>query len=265
MTDVSPALTIALQPDGVLALEFSRPDLLNRFDTALHHELTLALTTAAADAGVRAIALTSTGRAFSAGGDFELMRRAREDAAFRRSIIEDARRLLGALLDLPQPIVVGVQGAAMGLGATVTLACDAVVASRNATFADTHVNVGLAAGDGGCLVWPQSAGTLRARRHLLTGDPLDAETAYALGMVTDLVETANDVAPATVALAARIAALPPIAVQSTKRVLNRAQQQRAGEIIELSLALEEQTMLTDDHLEGIAAFQERRKPTFVGR
>jgi enoyl-CoA hydratase len=106
---------------------------------------------------------------------------------------------------------------------------------------------------------------LRARRHLLTGDPLDAQTAFTLGLVTDLVDDADAVAPATLELAGRMAALPPLAVQNTKRALNQVARQRAGEVLELSLALEEQTMLTEDHLEGIDAFSERRDPTFTGR
>lgn len=153
----------------------------------------------------------------------------------------------------------------MGLGATVALLCDAVVAARRAVLADTHVNVGLVAGDGGCLVWPAAAGMVRARRHLLTGDPLDAETAHMLGMVTDLVDTPEEVAPAARALAERIAALPPMAVQGTKRALNRVSAQRAGEVLDLSLAHEERTLASEDLLEGIAAFREKRAPTYHGR
>jgi enoyl-CoA hydratase len=251
--------------DGVTEIVLDRPELLNRFDTALHHALTDALTAIARDGTVRAVVLTSTGRAFSAGGDFDAMRRASADRALQRTTVDDARRLLDALLLLPQPIVVAVQGAAIGLGATVVLACDAVVAARAATIADTHVNVGLVAGDGGCLVWPQAVGMLRAKRHLLTGDPLDAETAHAFGLVTDLVDRPEDAAPAARALATRIAGLPPLAVQSTKRVLQGVTRQRAAEVVDLGLALEEQTMSTADHVEGFSAFQERRAPVFEGR
>jgi enoyl-CoA hydratase len=266
MTDTATApLRIETLPDGVTEIVLDRPDLLNRFDTALHHAFTDALGAVARDTAVRAVALTSTGRAFSAGGDFDAMRAASTDAAVQRATVDDARRLLDALVGLPQPIVVGVQGAAIGLGATVALACDAVVAARKATIADTHVNVGLVAGDGGCLVWPQAVGMLRARRHLLTGDPLDAETAHAMGLVTDLVDTPEDVAPATRELATRIAALPPLAVQATKRVLQGVTRQRMGEVVDLGLALEAQTMSTEDHVEGFTAFQERRSPVFKGR
>jgi enoyl-CoA hydratase len=211
------ALELATASDGVLQIILSRPELLNRFDATLHEELTHAVNEAGADRSVRAIILASTGKVFSAGGDFELMRAAHDDGPTRRALVADARRLLDAFLQLPQPIVAAVQGAAVGLGATVALACDAVVAARGASLADTHVNVGLVAGDGGCLVWPAAAGMLWARRHLL-----DAETAFQLGMVTDLVDTAAEVRPAAHQIAERISRLPPLAVQGTKRALNRA-------------------------------------------
>jgi enoyl-CoA hydratase len=265
MTTDRSALELVTHDDGVREIVLSRPDLLNRFDQALHHELTCELRAIGADRSIRAVVLASTGKAFSAGGDFALMRAAHAEASVRRSIVEDARSLLDAFLRLPQPIVAAVQGAAIGLGATVVLACDAVVAARSASLADTHVNVGLVAGDGGCLVWPAAAGMLRARRHLLTGDPLDAETAFQLGMVTDLVDTPEDVAPVALELASRIAARAPLAVQGTKRALNQLVQQRAGEVVDLSLAYEEQTLASDDLIEGITAFAERRAPRFTGR
>jgi enoyl-CoA hydratase len=114
-------------------------------------------------------------------------------------------------------------------------------------------------------MWPAAAGMLRARRHLLTGDPLDAETAFGLGVVTDLVDAPDDVLPAARAIADRIAALPPLAVQGTKRSLNRVMQQRFGEVFELSAALEGETMASEDLLEAIAAFREKRPGEYRGR
>lgn len=250
--------------DAVTELTLCRPELLNRFDDALHVEFTAALAEVAADPGTRAVVLASTGRVFSAGGDFELMRSAHDDAAARRRIVDDGRALLGTLLDVPQPVVVALQGAAVGLGATVTLACDAVVAARSAWLADTHVNIGLVAGDGGCVVWPQSVGMLLARRHLLTGDRLAAERAWHLGLVTDLVDEPDDALPGARALAERIAALPPLAVQGTKRSLNRVMQQRSGEVLDLSFAYEEATLASRDLLEAIGAFEEQRPGRYLG-
>jgi enoyl-CoA hydratase len=261
---VSEALSIE-RSGGVATVTLTRPELLNRIDEPAHLELTTTFTALARDSGVRAVVLASTGKVFSAGGDFELMQRAHQDPANRRAVIENAHALLHALFGLPQPIVAAMQGAAIGLGATIVLSCDAVVAARTAQIADSHVNVGLVAGDGGAVVWPATAGVLRARRHLLTGDPLDAVTAFQLGLVTDLVDTPDDVLPTATALAERIAALPPMAVQLTKKALIKGLMQRASEILDLSLAYEEATLASDDLLEGIASIKERRPGSFTGR
>jgi enoyl-CoA hydratase len=257
---------LTLRVDGSVAeITLSRPELFNRFDDVLHIELSAALESIRADEKVRAVVLASTGKVFSAGGDFDLMRAAQADVGTRLRIVDDGRRLLDALISLPQPLVIALHGAAIGLGATVVLTADAVVAARTASLSDPHVHMGLVAGDGGCLVWPQAVGMLRARRHLLTGDQVDASTAFAMGLVTDLVETADDVLPAARALATRIAALPPLAVQGTKRALNRVTQQRAGEVVDLALAHEETTLASQDLIEAIDAFQQRRPGSFSGR
>ena len=248
---------------GVLTL--ARPDLLNRIDAEMHETLPAALSDLSRQPEVRAIVLASTGKVFSAGGDFDWMQASHDDLGVRMKLMADALNLLYAYLDVPQPIVVGVQGAATGLGATLVLAGDAVVAARSAWLADTHVRMGIVAGDGGCLVWPQSAGMLRAKRYLLTCDRLDAESAFQMGLVTDLVDTPDEVTPAALALAERIAALPPLAVQGTKRALNRVVKQRAGEVFDYSILYETMTLPTDDVNEAIRAWHEKRPPNFVGR
>lgn len=251
--------------DGVREITLSRPELLNRFDDLLHHEFTLALEETSQVTSVRAVVLAAEGKAFSAGGDFNLMLEAYDDPVYRATTIDRARRLVAAVIDMPQPLVTAVQGAAMGLGATIALLGDALVASRNVKIADTHVNIGLVAGDGGCLVWPAAVGMLRARRHLLTGDPMDAETGFQLGLVTDLVDVPEDVLPAARAIADRIAALPPLAVQGTKRALNAVTRQRHGEVFEVGAAYEEGTLGSEDLLEAIASFKDRRPARFEGR
>lgn len=259
------ALAISTHAEGVAEISLVRPKLLNRFDNQLQIELATVLEQLAQDDEVRAIVLGSTGKAFSAGGDFALMQAAHDDADARRETVDAGMRLLRSFIDLPQPIVAAVQGPAIGLGATVALMCDAVVAARTAKLADTHVKVGLVAGDGGCLVWPQAAGMLRARRHLLTGDELDAATAYQLGIVTDIVDEPDEVLPCAREIAVRIAALAPLAVQGTKRALNQVTSLRAAEVVSLAFELEERTLTSDDLLEGIAAFKEGRSANFAGR
>lgn len=249
----------------VTLVTLTRPELLNRFDVAMHDAFQAMLEQLRADEESRAVVLASTGKAFSAGGDFEMMRDANADPDLRKELIDGARNLLTTLTDVSQPIVVAMQGPAIGLGATVAMACDAIVASRGAQIADSHVAAGLVAGDGGCLVWPEAVGMLRARRHLLTGDPLSAEEAFAMGLVTDLVDEPDDVLPAAMALAERIAALPPLAVQGTKRALNEVTRQRAREVLETSLANELETLASEDLLEALDAFKQKRPGRYSGR
>jgi enoyl-CoA hydratase len=258
------SLTVTSPDTGICEIVLSRPEVLNRFDNLLQRELESVLTTISADESVRVVVLGSTGKAFSAGGDFALMQEAHADEAARRNIVDAGRALLDTFIDLKQPVIAAVQGAAIGLGATVALLCDVVVAARTAKLADTHVQLGLVAGDGGCLVWPQAAGMLRARRHLLTGDALDAESAWRLGIVTDLVDQPDDVVEQARAIARRIAALPPLGVQGTKRALNRVSSLRADEVVGLAFELEEGTLTSADLLEAIAAFRERRPGVFTG-
>lgn len=259
------ALSVTTSGSGVAEISLNRPDLFNRVDALLHRQLAQAIEKLADDPSVRSVVLGSTGSAFSAGGDFSLMEAAHSDLTERRAIVNDGRRLLRAFASIPQPVVAALQGPAIGLGATIALLCDAVVAGPKASLADAHVALGLVAGDGGCLVWPQAAGMLRARRHLLTGDPIDPDTGWRLGLITDLVDSTDEVLPFARALAERIAKLAPLAVQGTKCALNRVTQQRAGEVVDLSFAFEEHTLASDDLLEGIAAFRERRDPLFQGR
>lgn len=258
-----PAILIEVA-DHVMQLTLNRPDTLNAIDEAMHHDLIAALGGLAGRRDVRAVVLASTGRHFSAGGDLNEVFRIRNDALVRQTFQEQGRRLMNTLLDVPVPIVVALHGDAHGLGANIVLACDMVVAQRKARMSDTHVVAGMVAGDGGCVVWPQAMGMMWAKRHLLTGEFIGAEQAYARGLITDLVDTADEVLPAARALALRIADLPPVAVQGTKRALNRVMQQRAGEVFEYSLALEQVSLLSRDIVEAVNAFKEKRKPVYKG-
>lgn len=250
---------------GILHVVLNRPDVLNRIDQALHHGLISLFNKVNADPDVRVILLSSTGRAFSAGGDINLVQQLHKTPSLAREMFREARELVYGLLHLRVPMVVAVQGSAMGLGSNIALLSDAVVALSSAKFADSHVVIGLVAGDGGVVAWPQGGGVLRAKRHLLTGDPINGEDAYRVGLVTDLVEDAEALLPTAQAIAARIASLPPLAVQGTKKALNQLLLQRAGEAFDLSLSLEAETMVTEDVLEATNAFLERRPGVFRGQ
>ena len=258
------ALSISSGGDGICEISLVRPKLLNRFDNQLPTELATVLDELAKDDDVRASVLGSTGKVFSAGGNFALMQAAHDDADSRRETVEAGLRLIRSFSDLPPAHCGGGAGPGDWPGRDGGT-CDVVVAARTAKLADTHVKVGFVAGDGGCLVWPRAVGMLRARRHVLSGDALDATTAYQFGIVTDIADEPGDVLPCAREIARRIAALAPLAVQGTKPALNYVTSLRAAEVVELAFELEERTLTSDDMLEGIAAFKEGRAANFAGR
>jgi enoyl-CoA hydratase len=258
------ALSVEVR-DHILEMTFTRPELHNRVDLSLHSALIETFGELRSRPEIRAVVLASTGKTFSAGGDLNEIFEMQKDPALRMHWGEQGIQLLQSLLDVPVPIIVALHGDAYGMGANIVLSCDAVVACKSARLADTHVPAGMVAGDGGCVVWPQSMGMMWAKRYLLTGDRIGAEQAYARGLVTDLVDTPAECLPAARALAEHIAALPPLAVQNTKRALNRVMQQRSGEVFEYSMALEQMTIVSDDIREAVNAFLEKRKPLYQGR
>jgi enoyl-CoA hydratase len=257
---------LRFETDGHLVkIALNRPDSLNAIDDEMHHELLEALLHVRGAPDVRAILLSSTGKAFSAGGDLAEIARLQGDPAKRAAMCDGGLRIMHALIDIPVPIVVALHGDALGLGASLVLGCDIIVASKNARLGDPHVKVGLVAGDGGCLFWPAAIGINRAKRYLLTGDLLSAEQAERFGLISDLVETPEETLPAALKIAERVAALPPIAVRGTKQSLNALLKARARETFDLSMAYEFMSAGSEDVLEAVAAFKERRKPTYRNR
>ena len=258
--------SIRYETSGYVArITLNRPDLLNAIDEEMHVELLDALLAVRGEIDVRAVIMAAEGKAFSAGGDLNEVLLLQRDAAKRTRLCETGTRIIHALIDIPVPVVVALHGDAMGLGASIALGGDIIVASKTARIADPHVKVGLVAGDGGCLFWPASLGMHRARRYLLTGDVLSAEEAWRFGLVTDLVESVEETLPAAVKIADKIAALPPIAVRGTKRALNALIKARAREAFDLSMAYEQQSAASEDILEAVAAFKEKRKPVYRNR
>lgn len=254
---------------GVATVALNRPDRLNAVGGGLERDLAAALTELAAEPGVGAIVLRGEGRAFCAGGDVKDMA-ARPTGAAAPSGGQTVhqtlhgRRILDTILAVPQPIVAAVHGYAMGLGATIALFCDVVVAAEDAVFADTHVSVGLVAGDGGAVMWPLLMPIGAARYYLMTGDRLSGAEAARLGLALRAVPADRLLAEAT-AVARRLADAAPLAVRGTKTVLNKIVQERMNLLLDVGLALEGGTFVSEDHREASAAFSAKRQPTFQGR
>jgi enoyl-CoA hydratase len=168
----------------------------------------------------------------------------------RRMVFDRSRGLFGALRDLHVPIVAAVNGPAIGAGCTLALLCDIVIMADGASLGDPRVAFGLAPGDGAAVLWPLLAGLPAARAHLLTGDLLSAQEAHRIGLISQTV-AAESLLPTAMALTTRIASLPPVAVQSTKRVLNRHLASAETAAFELALAAESYCLDTIEHKEAI--------------
>lgn len=240
--------TLALSmADGVAEIRFTRPDLLNRFDMPAHIEFAAAIEEVSHRVPeVRALVLSAEGRAFSAGGDFDEMLEAHASKVVRADMVKYAKAVFNGLVELPIPVVSAIQGAAIGLGATIATLSDIVVAWKGAKIADTHVNVGLAAGDGGIISWSQSIGVNRAKRYLLTGDIITGEQAYEWGLVTELVDTPEETAPRARDFAARIAAMAPGGTSGTKRAFARITGLISAQALNIGLEYEMDAMASPD-------------------
>lgn len=248
-----------LHIDGHVAkIEFNRPQRGNAFDAVLHAEFPKALHRVDAASNVRVLLLTAAGTAFSAGGDFDYITALRQDDALREAAFREGVDLFDRMTNLRVPIVAAVHGHAIGLGATIAAMCDIVVAWRDARIADPHVTIGLAAGDGGVIAWTAAIGYNRARRHLLTGDALTGAQAFDFGLVTDLAETPDQTRELARTIAVRIAALPPLAVQGTRRAFRALAEVRNGTAQQAAFATERQTLTSSDLAEAMLAAHERR-------
>jgi enoyl-CoA hydratase len=253
---------------ALLVLTLNRPQRLNAVGDDMLEGLETVLTELRSDASVRAVLLVGEGRAFCSGGDVQsFAAQPHEPPSSAQRFEEVARsavRLVEIFLAVPQPIVAAVQGYAMGLGATLALLCDVVVASETAVIADTHVPIGLVAGDGGALAWPLNLPMGAAKYYLLTGERLSGLEAARLGLVLKAVPEQELRAQAQ-RVALTLATLPPLAVQGTKAALNRVLRHRADLVMEHGAMLEAATFLSDDHQEAAAAFMAKRQATYRGR
>ena len=246
-------------------LRLCRPDVQNRFDGVLIGELGGALTELGDDPEVRAVVLSSTGKHFSAGGDTEEMLAGNADVQVLLAQVERGRRLFRAFADFPKPVVAAVHGHVFGVATSLVLTADAVVSTPGVRISDPHVHMGLVAGDGGCVTWPAQLPLVRAKRHLLWGEPLLAEDAHRLGLVTDLAADADAVRAEALRIAAEVAALPPLAVQLTKRALNKGFAARVEEVFDTGFYLEAISASSADLREAVEAFKDRRPGTWSGR
>jgi enoyl-CoA hydratase len=247
----------------ILTLTLTAPNPVNAVDGKMHQELARIFLDAQDDPDSDLVVLTGAGRAFCAGGDTAWFKSHIEDPASFRAIGPEAKRIVTSLLDLEKPLLCRLNGAAAGLGATIALLCDVIIASDRAVVGDPHVKVGLVAGDGGALIWPQLIGYARAKEFLMTGEMIPAERAFSLGLINHVV--AHDQLDEKVSeIAGRILANPRWAVRWTKTATNGPLRALAAQLLDSAMAYELLSNTLADRKEAVAAFVEKRAPSFTG-
>lgn len=249
---------------GVLRLTLNRPEKRNIIDDPINEQLSDVYQAATFDEDVRVVVLAGDGKSFCGGGDFAQMKRKVDDPGLFFKGIWNSRRLVYTVLDCPKPTVAKLHGHAMGLGATLPLMCDLVIAVDDTKIADPHVNIGLVAGDGGALIWPQMMGYAKARKFLLLGEPILGKEAADLGLIAESAPTYEEMDAQAEKWIAKLAAGAGQAIYGTKMTINMPLRQMAHAMLDAGMAYEGLSNISKDHAEAINAIGEKRPPTFTG-
>ncbi|OGA27629.1 MAG: enoyl-CoA hydratase [Betaproteobacteria bacterium RIFCSPLOWO2_02_FULL_68_150] len=245
---------------AVVLLRLNRPEARNALNNAVRGALAGHFRDFGEDSTTRCIVLTGDAKAFAAGADLK------EVAALgaREMMQTGVRRLWKAIADCPKPVIAAVNGFALGGGCELAMHADIIVAGEGARFGQPELGVGVIPGGGGTQRLVRAVGKFRAMKMLLTGEMVDARQALEMGLVSEVVPDA-DVLDRALALARRIAELPPIAVMLCKEVVLTGQDCPLDAALNLERKAFELLFATEDQKEGMRAFAEKRKPDFQGR
>jgi enoyl-CoA hydratase/carnithine racemase len=255
-----PEILVERPHPQVALVRIDRPARRNALSVPLRRELVATLQALDADAGVRAMVLAGAPSVFASGADLTEI----ADASAVDMLLRDTFKLWSALARLEKPMIAAVRGLAFGGGFELALHADLIVAGENARFGLPEIRVGLMPGGGGTQRLLRLIGRHRTLALLLTGDPMAAREAQALGVVHTVVPD-DDVEPQAVALAARIAAMPPLAVRLIREVVNAGADCPLDEALRLEHKSLQLLCASDDKREGIRAFLEKRAPVYTGR
>jgi enoyl-CoA hydratase/carnithine racemase len=249
--------------EGVIQVTLNRPAFANAMNTRMGLDLLEIFTELFGKPDAcRAVVVTGAGeRAFCAGGDLKERQGMSDDQWQAQHLIFE--RMIRAILECPVPVIAAVNGAAYAGGCEIALGCDFIYAARSARFALTEVTIGIMPGAGGTQTLPRAVGLRRAKEILLTGRPFSAEDGYQWGMVNRLCEA--DVAREAVETAAAIAANAPISIRQAKRSMHYGINMSLADGMLFEIEAYNRMVPTDDRREGIASFNEKRKPVFKGR
>ncbi len=256
---------LTTQSEGILTITLNRPEKLNAFIGHMRRDLAEALEHAGSDRNVRVVILTGAGRAFSAGGDIafmaELMQR-RDSEEFAR-ILGAGRRVILAIRQMTKPVIASINGPASGAGCNLALACDLRVASSTATFSQSFAKVGLHPDWGGSYFLPRLVTPNKACELFFLGEAIDAAEAQRLGIVNHVVAP-EELDGATMQLAERLRAAPPIALAAAKQAVYMSQSAELEEMLRYETEVQLRCFESDDCHEGVQAFLEKREPKFTG-
>lgn len=248
----------------VLLVTMNRPDRRNAFNTQMGQDLGDLFRGFYVDQGdIRCIILTGAGdKAFCAGGDLKQRNEMTDEQWQQQHAVFEQKTL--AMMDCPIPIIAAVNGAAYGGGCELALGADFIYAARSARFAQTETRLGIMPGAGGTQQMPRATGVRRAKEIILTGEPFTAEEAFAWGMVNKVCDDDTLMSEA-LATAGKIVANGPIAVRQAKKSINMATQLDLKTGYAFEIEAYNRMVPTEDRLEGVRAFNEKRKPDFKGR
>ena len=248
--------------DGVLLITINRPDVLNATNNRLHWELSRVWLDIADDPETRVVVITGAGRAFSAGGDLEMIEKMAGNPANIAQAWKEAGDIVYNLINLDKPVISAINGVAVGAGLAVALMADISIASESMRITDGHIRLGVAAGDHAVVIWPLLCDMAKAKYYLLTADFIDGREAERIGLVS-LCVPPDQLMPKALEVAQKLARGPQQAVRFTKRALNNWLRV-AGPAFDASLAMEMLGFFGADLAEGVSALRERRQPSFPG-
>ncbi len=246
---------------GLLTL--NRPEALNFLDPIMAGDIESALTDFEKDEETRVIVITGAGRAFSAGGDIKFMR---DDHSIYEIMMrmEVVTRFIQIMIDLPKPIIASVNGPAIGAGCNMALSADYILCSEKASFAQTFSRIGLIPDFGGLYHLPRRVGITRAKELVFSGRTLDAQEAERIGLVNRVVPD-EKLREETLRLGEEMGKGPTLALGIAKRILNQSYESNFETILKAENSNQTLLRKTHDHVEGVRAFFEKRKPQFKGK
>ncbi len=239
----------------VAVITLNRPEKLNALNAQMHTDMRQALKQAKEDPEIRSIIFTGAGRGFCSGSDV---------SEFASKVFPETLITPYDFIELPKPIIAAVNGVAVGFGMNVTLNCDIIIASEDASFGEFFIRMGLVPDMNGSLWLPLMLGPHKAKELIFTGERISAQEALRIGLVNKVVP-ADQLMTTAMQLANELAERPPLALQASKKLLHEGFRKIFDEMLQKEVQSQAKLYATKDHMEAVMAFLQKRKPVFKGK